>query len=63
MFEAKPANQLLTTPLRQGHEFSFPIPVDDFAFSLHELTQSPQTLSQNSAAIVFCVDGHAVLQK
>ncbi|QHQ21842.1 mannose-6-phosphate isomerase [Pectobacterium brasiliense] len=63
VFEAKPANQLLTTPHRQGNELSFPIPVEDFAFSLHELSQIPQTLSQNSAAIVFCIDGHAVLQK
>ncbi|MBT9183332.1 mannose-6-phosphate isomerase [Pectobacterium punjabense] len=63
VFEAKPTNQLLTTPQRQGNELSFPIPVDDFAFSLHELSENPQTLSQNSAAVVFCVDGHAVLQK
>ncbi|MEH2921287.1 mannose-6-phosphate isomerase [Samsonia erythrinae] len=62
-FEAKPANQLLTVPQRQDRELRFPIPVDDFAFSLHELSREPQTLSQHSAAIVFCVDGHAVLQK
>ncbi|MEQ9860114.1 mannose-6-phosphate isomerase [Pectobacterium cacticida] len=63
IFEAKPANQLLMMPHRQGNMLNFPIPVDDFAFSLHELGKIPQTLNQNSAAIVFCIDGHAVLRK
>ncbi|MBJ7220789.1 MULTISPECIES: mannose-6-phosphate isomerase [unclassified Brenneria] len=62
-FDAKPAAQLLTAPISQGNELSFPIPVDDFAFSLHNLDGASQTLSQNSAAIVFCVDGDARLQK
>ena len=31
-FEAKPANKLLTQPVKQGAELDFPIPVDDFAF-------------------------------
>ncbi|PWC20814.1 mannose-6-phosphate isomerase [Brenneria roseae subsp. roseae] len=62
-FEAKPASQLLTVPIKQGNELNFPIPVDDFAFSLHYLSDTPQTLAQNSAAIVFCVDGNALLQK
>ncbi|MCG8156596.1 mannose-6-phosphate isomerase [Brenneria goodwinii] len=62
-FEAKPAAQLLTTPVQHGNELNFPIPVDDFAFSLHSLNGKPQALSQNSAAIVFCVDGQALLQK
>ncbi|MFC3395604.1 mannose-6-phosphate isomerase [Brenneria rubrifaciens] len=62
-FEAKPASQLLTAPIEQGNELDFPIPVDDFAFSLHNLSDEAQTLKQNSAAIVFCVDGKALLQK
>ncbi|WP_145483844.1 mannose-6-phosphate isomerase [Yersinia aldovae] len=62
-FIAKPADTLLTTPTQQGNEQIFPIPVEDFAFSLHTLTHAPQTLAQHSAAIVFCVQGHAVLKK
>nr|WP_113869558.1 mannose-6-phosphate isomerase [Brenneria salicis]NMN91678.1 mannose-6-phosphate isomerase type 1 [Brenneria salicis ATCC 15712 = DSM 30166]RBP57477.1 mannose-6-phosphate isomerase type 1 [Brenneria salicis ATCC 15712 = DSM 30166]RLM28563.1 mannose-6-phosphate isomerase [Brenneria salicis ATCC 15712 = DSM 30166] len=62
-FEAKPAGKLLTDPIKQGNELSFSIPVDDFAFSLHSLSETPQTLEQNSAAIVFCVEGNALLQK
>ncbi|MFZ4833784.1 mannose-6-phosphate isomerase [Rouxiella sp. Mn2063] len=62
-FESKPASTLLTQPVVQGNELNFPIPVDDFAFSLHELSSAPQTLSQHSAAIVFCVEGETVLNK
>ncbi|MCG8707755.1 mannose-6-phosphate isomerase [Brenneria sp. 4F2] len=62
-FEAKPATSLLTHPTQRGNELSFPIPVNDFAFSVHFLNDGPQTLSQQSAAIVFCVDGEALLQK
>ena len=62
-FVAKPANQLLTTPVESDGELDFPIPVDDFAFSLHELTTSGADISQKSAAILFCLEGEAVLSK
>jgi len=62
-FVAKPANTLLTTPEQRGSELIFPIPVEDFAFSLHTLGAEPQTLAQESAAIIFCVEGQTVLQK
>ncbi len=62
-FEAKPAGELLTQPQRHGAELDFPIPVEDFAFSLHDLSAEGSYLAQASAAIVFCVDGEAVLRK
>lgn len=62
-FDAKPANQLLTTPVKNGAELDFPIPVDDFAFSLHSLSAQETTIDQQSAAILFCVEGEAVLSK
>ena len=62
-FEAKPAGELLTQPQRHGAELDFPIPVEDFAFSLHDLSTEASDLAQASAAIVFCVDGEAVLRK
>lgn len=62
-FTPKPAATLLTEPVRQGAELDFPIPVDDFAFSLHDLSAAETTLAQQSAAIVFCVEGEAVLSK
>ncbi|EOL9002425.1 mannose-6-phosphate isomerase [Cronobacter turicensis] len=62
-FVAKPAAQLLTQPEKDGATLEFPIPVEDFAFSLHDLQSQPQRLAQESAAILFCVEGEAVLSK
>lgn len=49
--------------MKQGAELDFPIPVDDFAFSLHDLSDKETTISQQSAAILFCVEGDATLWK
>ncbi|MFH7826136.1 mannose-6-phosphate isomerase [Kluyvera chengduensis] len=62
-FTAKPANELLTQPVLRGDEMDFPIPVEDFAFSLHALGDNAATLTQDGAAILFCVDGESVLSK
>lgn len=62
-FEPKAADELLTQPQQNGSELDFPIPVEDFAFSLHELNATPAALAQDSAAIVFCVEGETVLSK
>lgn len=62
-FEPKAAESLLTQAVKRGSELDFPIPVDDFAFSLHDLTSQPTELAQHSAAIVFCVEGEALLRK
>ncbi len=62
-FVPKPAAELLTAPEQRGTELDFPIPVADFAFSLHDLSTSASTLAQSSAAILFCVEGEAVLSK
>lgn len=62
-FEPKPADALLTQPQQNGSELDFPIPVADFAFSLHDLSATPAALAQDSAAIVFCVEGETVLSK
>lgn len=62
-FVAKPAAELLTQPVKNGTELDFPIPVDDFAFSLHDLSATETPVAQESAAILFCVEGEAVLHK
>ncbi|WP_313082111.1 mannose-6-phosphate isomerase [Atlantibacter sp.] len=62
-FAPRAADTLLTAPTRHGRTLDFPIPVDDFAFSLHDLTAEPATLSQQSAAILFCVEGEATIGK
>ncbi|GDW11061.1 mannose-6-phosphate isomerase [Escherichia coli] len=51
----------LLQPVKQGAELDFSIPVDDFAFSLHDLSDKETTISQQSAAILFCVEGDATL--
>lgn len=62
-FVAKPAAELLTQPVKNGAELDFPIPVEDFAFSLHDQSQTETTIAQESAAILFCVEGEATLHK
>jgi len=62
-FTPKPADELLTQPAKNGSELDFPIPVDDFAFSLHDLSTAGADVAQQSAAILFCVEGEAVLRK
>jgi mannose-6-phosphate isomerase len=62
-FTPKPAAELLTQPSKHGAELDFPIPVDDFAFSLHDLSTVPADVAQQSAAILFCLEGEAVLRK
>jgi mannose-6-phosphate isomerase len=62
-FVPKPADKLLTQPVIHGAELDFPIPVDDFAFSLHDLSAQASTIAQDSAAILFCVEGEAVITK
>ncbi|MBS0852957.1 mannose-6-phosphate isomerase [Enterobacter sp. JGM127] len=62
-FEAKPAAELLTQAVKNGAELDFPIPVDDFAFALHDLSRNETAIAQQSAAILFCVEGEAVLSQ
>jgi mannose-6-phosphate isomerase len=62
-FVARAADSLLTAPVQNGARLDFPIPVDDFAFSLHELSAGETPLAQRSAAILFCVEGEALLSK
>lgn len=62
-FTPKPAAELLTQPAKHGAELDFPIPVDDFAFSLHDLNTQGADIAQQSAAILFCLEGEAVLSK
>ncbi|WP_455853830.1 mannose-6-phosphate isomerase [Pantoea endophytica] len=62
-FQAKPAATLLTQPQRDGEILNFPIPVEDFAFAIHGLSAAPQALAQNSAALLFCIEGQAVIEK
>ena len=60
-FIPSPYHQLLTQPQVDGNTLNFPIPVADFAFSIHTLSDTPVSISQSSAAILFCIDGEATI--
>lgn len=62
-FTPREAGTLLTRPERRGSELDFPIPVDDFAFSLHDLNAQETALSQQSAAILFCIEGEVTIAR
>lgn len=62
-FEPKPEAEILMAPEKQGSATVYPIPVDDFAFSMYQLSSEPTTLQQDSAAIIFCVTGQAKISK
>lgn len=61
-FDEKPAETLLTAPVQDGATQNFPIPVADFAFSIHSLSDQPLIVDQQSAAILFCIEGQAILR-
>lgn len=60
-FTPRAADSLLTRPIQHNGTREFPVPVDDFAFAIHPLNAMPFTLSQQSAAILFCIEGEARL--
>ncbi|MGD9424699.1 mannose-6-phosphate isomerase [Pantoea sp. NSTU24] len=60
-FEEKPVSKLLIAPAQQRHALHFPVPVEDFAFAIHTLSAAPQSLAQQSAALLFCIEGQAMV--
>ncbi|MGL4858928.1 MAG: mannose-6-phosphate isomerase [Enterobacteriaceae bacterium] len=48
---------LYSKPQQQEGVSYFPVPVADFAFSVHQVTQQASQLTQESAAILFCIEG------
>ena len=62
-FTPTPQSQLLTRPLAQESMLRFPVPVEDFAFAIHNLSSQPQQVVQQSAAILFCIEGQARVLK
>ncbi|KGD74987.1 mannose-6-phosphate isomerase [Tatumella morbirosei] len=58
-FVSHPAEQLLTQPVVSQHEISFPVPVDDFSFAVHQLQPTAQALSWPGPRIILCLEGTA----
>ncbi|AKH65204.1 MULTISPECIES: mannose-6-phosphate isomerase [Photorhabdus] len=61
-FVSKPINTLLTLPKQHKKAQNFPVPVNDFAFSVYSLSEQPIILENDSASIVFCIEGQTVIQ-
>ncbi|ARU93091.1 mannose-6-phosphate isomerase [Tatumella citrea] len=61
-FVSCPEEQLLTRPVISQNEISFPVPVDDFSFAIHQLQPAPQALSWPGPRIIFCLEGTARCQ-
>lgn len=60
-FVPKHAKSLFMQPEHINNTEIFPIPVDDFSFSVMKLHNQEMILENNSANILFCVEGHAVI--
>ncbi|KGD74984.1 mannose-6-phosphate isomerase [Tatumella morbirosei] len=57
VFKPVPFDSLKTSPVTEGNTDYFPVPVDDFSFSVHHATEHPQAVNQDGPAILFCIDG------
>ncbi|MCS3430615.1 mannose-6-phosphate isomerase [Klebsiella sp. BIGb0407] len=60
-FKEKLAAQWLTAPVSDGQTAHFPVPVDDFAFSVYTLEVRGTVLPAGNPAILFCIEGEASL--
>lgn len=56
-FTPKPSAQLLTTPVNETAMQRFPVPVDDFAFSIHTPDDAETQLPCGNVAILLCLEG------
>lgn len=60
LFEEKPLNSLLCTPIVKGNQQRYPIPVPDFKFDCF-LQADNEVVEVNGAEIVFAIDSDAVI--
>lgn len=59
-FKSVPYNLLKTPPKIIDDVNYFPVPVDDFSFSIHSVGMKCSRLNQNGPAILFCISGKVV---
>ncbi|MBD2810507.1 mannose-6-phosphate isomerase [Xenorhabdus sp. Vera] len=60
-FIPKPANTLLTIPEQKKDALDYSVPVNDFRFSVYTIQEQPITLENDSASVLFCVEGQLVI--
>ncbi|PHM45417.1 mannose-6-phosphate isomerase [Xenorhabdus mauleonii] len=60
-FIPKSADTLLTLPKQEKGALNYPVPVNDFCFSVYAVQEQPITLANDSASILFCFEGQVVI--
>ncbi|CAM3872409.1 mannose-6-phosphate isomerase [Xenorhabdus thuongxuanensis] len=60
-FIPKAADTLLTMPRQEKDALNYPVPVNDFCFSVYSVSEQPISLENHSASVLFCVEGQAVI--
>lgn len=61
-FKPTSPKDLLNLPEKSGNIWKYNIPVEDFAFNIYSISHSEVTLSNDSASILFCIEGQLVLR-
>lgn len=60
-FNSTPAHDLLNIPEKSGNIWKYHIPVEDFSFNIYSINHSGVTLTNDTASILFCIEGELVL--
>lgn len=60
-FKPTAAHNLLNTPEKSGNIWKYHIPVEDFSFNIYSINHSGVTLTNDTASILFCIEGELVL--
>ncbi|PHM28706.1 mannose-6-phosphate isomerase [Xenorhabdus budapestensis] len=60
-FISKSADTLLTIPTQEKDALNYPVPVNDFHFSIYTVSAQPIVLENDSASVLFCFDGQVTI--
>ena len=60
-FKPTESAHLLSTPEKYGNIWKYNIPVEDFSFNIYSINDSGIDVDNNTASILFCIDGELVL--
>ncbi|HGN1705165.1 TPA: mannose-6-phosphate isomerase [Providencia rettgeri] len=61
-FKPIAAKDLLNAPEKSGNIWKYNIPVEDFSFNIYSINYSEITLPNDTASILFCIEGQFVLR-
>ncbi|MGJ3352545.1 mannose-6-phosphate isomerase [Providencia sp. Je.9.19] len=60
-FKPTKADDLLSIPEKYGNIWKYNIPVEDFSFNIYSINDSGIAVDNNTASILFCIEGELVL--